>query len=201
MKNENIFSQRHEGTLRGKAEWYDKEWETSPSFFVPSCLCERKKLPPGLTLNIDFFAYDFPMRQPNPDQFTTEDAEDTETKAFLRALRGELISILSSIAASPRQFQKSHRGHRARQVATQRARRPSRHHTFPRVLAFFQPNGPPKTSVPRRCGALCALCDKTNPSKNLLHILPPASIFGCGYAALGNLWTILMVRFLTTNFH
>jgi hypothetical protein len=87
------------------------------------------------------------MRQPNPTQFTTKDTEDTETKAFLRVLsvlRGELISILSSIAASPRQFQKSHKGHRARQVATQRARRPSRHHTSPRVRAFFQPDGPPQ---------------------------------------------------------
>jgi hypothetical protein len=33
------------------------------------------------------------MRQPNPNQFTTEGAEDTESKAFLRALRGEFFKM------------------------------------------------------------------------------------------------------------
>jgi hypothetical protein len=44
-----------------------------------------------LTSSIDFFAYDFPMRQPNPNQFITEDTGDTESKAFLR---GELKQTL-----------------------------------------------------------------------------------------------------------
>jgi hypothetical protein len=33
------------------------------------------------------------MKQANPNQFTTEDTEDTETKAFLRVLRGEFFKL------------------------------------------------------------------------------------------------------------
>jgi hypothetical protein len=82
-----------------------------------SCLRRQSANKPVLlTLKIDFFAYDFPMRQPNPNQFTTEDTEDTESKAFLRALRalrGELISIPSLVAASPHWDLRGLRGEKA----------------------------------------------------------------------------------------
>jgi hypothetical protein len=83
----------------------------------------------------------------------------------------QLINIPFPVAASPRQFQKSHRGHGARQAATQRSRRPSKHHASPRMLAAPHPDGPPQLAdqPTRFAGARFGLALRAVPSARHLR--------------------------------
>jgi hypothetical protein len=156
-----------------------------------------------LTLNIDFFAYDFPMRQlitdvTQPTDFVGPDLvsgraymgghpgnsrPDTRSGPTCCVTSVNKHSIFGCGYAAPIP-EESQRAQSAPSRDTEGTEAIKTSHLPSRAVILSAGRASP-TSVPRRCGALRALCDKTDPSNNLPHILPPASTFGCGHATLG----------------